>query len=49
MHKDMETESNQTIDAILGRTYGKSHLLSLERSNIISEANALVNAFFLEK
>ena len=35
------------IDAVLGRTYGRSHLLSLERLIILTPAFAFVNHYYI--
>ena len=46
VHKDTKVVSNQKYDAILGRIYTISHLLSLERSNRISKNPRHVKSFF---
>ena len=45
VHKDTKVVSNQKYDAILGRIYTISHLLSLERHNRISKTSPFVKAF----
>ena len=45
VHKDTKVVSNQKYDAILGRIYTISHLLSLERSNRIPDSAARVKHF----
>ena len=46
VHKDTKVVSNQKYDAILGRIYTISHLLSLERHNRISKTSPFVKGFF---
>ena len=46
VHKDTKVVSNQKYDAILGRIYTISHLLSLERLNRISKNPRHVKSFF---
>ena len=48
VHKDTKVVSNQKYDAILGRIYTISHLLSLERSNRIPDSAARVKHFSRE-
>jgi len=45
VHKDTKVVSNQKYDAILGRIYTISHLLSLERLNRISKTSPFVKGF----
>lgn len=45
VHKDTKVVSNQKYDAILGRIYTISHLLSLERLNRISKILAMSRVF----
>lgn len=47
VHKDTKVVSNQKYDAILGRIYTISHLLSLERHNIISKTSPFVKVFLV--
>ena len=45
VHKDTKVVSNQKYDALLGRIYTISHLLSLERLNRISKTSPFVKGF----
>jgi len=47
VHKDTKVVSNQKYDAILGRIYTISHLLSLERHNRISKTSPFVKVFLV--